>query len=80
MTIHVRFKEMSVKRESRLWVYVVTESFESLKWRSTCCEQLRDIMSQVVAYKRLKTMENYKTVRPKSDCGRLGEVVVYEGF
>ena len=37
-------------------------------------------MRQVVAYKRLKTLENYKAVRYKNaGCGRL-EVVVYERF
>ena len=37
-------------------------------------------MSQVVSYKMLKTMENSKTVTPKSCCGRLREMVVYEKF
>lgn len=31
-----------------------------------------------VAYKWLKTMENYETIRSKSDLGHLWEVVVYE--
>ena len=33
-------------------------------------------MCKAVAYKRLKTMENYKTVTPKSGRGRLQKVVV----
>ena len=32
-------------------------------------------MRQAVAYKRLKMMENYKTVRPKSGHNHLREVV-----
>jgi len=34
-------------------------------------------MCQVVAYWRLKTIENSKTVRQKSGRGRLLEVVIY---
>ena len=37
-------------------------------------------MCQVVAYWRLKTIENSKTVSPKSALGRLQEVVLYERF
>ena len=37
-------------------------------------------MCQVVAYKRLKMMENCKTVRPKSDHNHLREVVAHGGF
>ena len=37
-------------------------------------------MCQVVAYRRLKTIENSKTVSWKSGHGRLQEVVVYERF
>lgn len=37
-------------------------------------------MHQVVAYKRLKKMENYRTVIPKRGCSRLRKVVVYERF
>ena len=37
-------------------------------------------MHQVVACKRLKTMENYRTVIPKRGCSRLRKVVVYERF
>ena len=37
-------------------------------------------MCQVVAYRRLKTTENSKTVSRKSGRGRLQEVVVYERF
>ena len=36
-------------------------------------------MRQVVAYKRLKMMENYKTVRPKSGHNHLREVVANGG-
>ena len=36
-------------------------------------------MCQVVAYKRLKMMENCKTVRPKSDHNHLREVVAHGG-
>ena len=36
-------------------------------------------MRQVVAYKRLKMMENYKTVRPKSGHNHLREVVAHGG-
>ena len=36
-------------------------------------------MCQVIAYRRLKTMENSKTFR-KSGQGRFREVVVYESF
>ena len=31
---------------------------------STCSEHREQTMSQAVAYKRLKTMDNYKTVTP----------------
>ena len=37
-------------------------------------------MCQVVLRGRLKTIENSKTVSPKSGRGRLQEVVVYERF
>ena len=38
-------------------------------------------MRQVVTlYKTLKIMENYKTVSPKGDQGRLREVLIYERF
>ena len=35
-------------------------------------------MCQVVAYQRVKTIEDSKTVHQKSGRGRLREVVVYE--
>ena len=35
---------------------------------------------QVVAYKRLETMENHQSSGPKTGRGRLQEVVVYERF
>jgi len=38
------------------------------------------MMGKVVAYKKLKTMENYKSVSSKNDRGRLSEVVAYERF
>ena len=41
---------------------------------------IKGIMHQVVACKRLKTMENYRTVIPKRGCSRLRKVVVYERF
>ena len=37
-------------------------------------------MRQGIIYNGLKTMENYKTVEPKSDQGRLSEVVGYNKF
>ena len=37
-------------------------------------------MRHVVAYKKLKTMENHKPAAPKSGGGRLQELVVYERF
>ena len=37
-------------------------------------------MCQVVAYRRIKTVENSQTVSRKSGHGRLLEVVVYERF
>ena len=37
-------------------------------------------MCQVVAYRRLKTIENSKTVSRKSGHGRLQQVVVYARF
>ena len=37
-------------------------------------------MRQVVAYKRLKTMENHLSSDPESGRGRLKEVVVYKRF
>ena len=37
-------------------------------------------MCGVVAYGRLKTLENSKTVSRKSGCGHLREVVIYESF
>ena len=47
---------------------------------SQCTLLLSKTMCQVVAYRRLKTIENSKTVSRKSDRGRLREVVVYERF
>ena len=35
-------------------------------------------MRQVVAYKSLKTVENYKIASTKSGHGRLRKVIVYE--
>ena len=52
----------------------------SRKWRSTYNKQKDPTMRQVIAYKLLRTVENYKTVCPKFDRGRLREVVVYERF
>ena len=40
-------------------------------------EQRDQIIPQVVAYKSLKTMQNYMTASPKSSRGRLLAVVVY---
>ena len=37
-------------------------------------------MRQVVTYKRVKTMENSKTIIQKSGCGCIQEVVVYGRF
>ena len=37
-------------------------------------------MSQVVAYKELKTEENYKTLSTKSGCSRLGKLIVNDRF
>ena len=34
-------------------------------------QEIRPCVLKVVAYKRLKTMENYKTVSTKSGCGNL---------
>ena len=56
-------------------------------WKFLFCYSLRSIvhtmnrdhiMHQVVAYKRFKTRENNKTIRPNSGCGCLWEVVVLE--
>ena len=43
----------------------------------THSKQTDQRMRQVVAYKRLKTMENHYPSGPKSGRGRLQEVVVY---
>ena len=37
-------------------------------------------MRQLVAHKRLKTMENYDTIRTKRDQSRVWEVIVHERF
>ena len=37
-------------------------------------------MRHVVAYKKLKTMENYKPSAPKNSRHRLQKLVVYERF
>ena len=38
------------------------------------------MMRKVVAYKKLKIMENYKSVSSSNDRGGLSEVVAYERF
>ena len=38
------------------------------------------MMRKVVAYKKFKKMENYKSVSSSNDRGRLSEVVAYERF
>ena len=50
----------------------------SRKWRSTYSKQKDPTTRQVIAYKLLRTMENYKTVCPKAKCdrGRLQEVLI----
>jgi len=46
-----------------------------------CIRKQRDhTMRHVFAYKRLKIMENYKTVRVKSGCGCLREGFIYGRF
>lgn len=49
-------------------------------WRSTYSEQRDQLMRKVVAYKKLKIMENYKRVSSNNDRGGLSEVVAYERF
>ena len=49
------------------------EFFVDSEWCSTYCEQRDQVMHQVFAYERLKTMENCKTVSTKSARGRLRE-------
>ena len=50
------------------------------EWPSSYSEQGDHMMCQVVAYKRLKTTENYKTIMPISGRSRLWEVIVYKRF
>ena len=45
-----------------------------------CTSLFCKTMCQVVAYRGLKTIKNFKTVCRKSGRGRLWEVVVYESF
>ena len=49
----------------------------SLKFFSAHNENIDQRMREVLACKRLKTMENHKQSGPKSGDGRLQEVVVY---
>ena len=61
--------------------HVVTESsFFFFEWLSTYSKQKDPTMRQVVVYKLLRKMENYKTASPKCDRRRLRRVVVYERF
>ena len=48
------------------------------KYHSAHSENRDQRTRQVVAYKRLKTMENHQPSGPKSGRGRLQEVDVYE--
>ena len=50
------------------------------KKHSTHSEHRDQRIRQVVAYKRLETMENHQSSGPKTGRGRLQEVVVYERF
>ena len=50
------------------------------EWRSTYSKQKDPTMRQVVVYKLLRKMENYKTASSKCDRRRLRRVVVYERF
>ena len=54
----------------KLFVYSISAHSENRDQR----------MRQVVAYKRLKTMENHQPSGPKTDHGRLRKVVVYNRF
>ena len=54
--------------------------FKMLSKEHLDSEQRDHMMRQVVAYKRLKTMKNYKTIMPISGCSRLWEVIVYKRF
>ena len=57
---------------------IVTSVQVTYEWSSTYIELRDQIRRQVVAYKSLKTVENYKIVSTKSGHGRLRKVIVYE--
>ena len=57
---------------------IVTSVQVTYEWNSTYIELRDQIRRQVVAYKSLKTVENYKIVSTKSGHGRLRKVIVYE--
>ena len=57
---------------------VVTEGLSYT--RITFSEQRDQTIPQVVAYKSMKTMENFETVKQKSGCDRFREVVVLKGY
>ena len=50
------------------------------EWPSSYSEQRNQMMCLVVAYKRLQTTKNYKTIMPISGRSRLWEVIVYKRF
>ena len=50
------------------------------EWPSSYSEQRDHMMCLVVAYKRLQTTKNYKTIMPISGRSRLWEVIVYKRF
>ena len=57
---------------------IVTSVQVTYEWSSKYIELRDQIRRQVVAYKSLKTVENYKIVSTKSGHGRLRKVIVYE--
>ena len=60
---------------------MLSMKFLHILWcHSTYSELRHHTMGQVLAYKRLKTIENYKTVRLISSRGHLLEVFVYKRF
>lgn len=60
--------------------YIQCSSILSLKVLHILWVAKFHTMRQVDAYKRLKTMKNYKTIMPKSGYSRLWKVIIYKKF
>lgn len=85
---HFRKKSTHTHFQPPLSGYFTVSYFSSVdtfyirKDQSACNEKQNDlnVLAQVVAYKGLDTMENIKTVSPKSGHSCLGEVLIYKRF